>query len=430
MKQKKQKKSGDRTLLLTFFEGPVPIFGRKHKTQNTKNKKPEKQKTKTAKTQRSATQKGKWARMSDDAVVPSLGLHAKLVGRGAFASVFVGVDAIGVIRAVKCPLKTRPGEMPRDLAREVRFLRLLRDSPSVVGCMGFARQESGKLCLVLDAGRISLAEWLSKVCTRKRGSWKPRGARFACDIALALAHSHLRGIVHRDVKPQNVVLKGGHAMLIDFGCAARAGSSVDMRVGTIAYRPPETVFGERICSPSVDVFALGLLIHEATTCTIPLPSFVDSEFGQLIRVLRVFGTGARCDTHWARLLPNYSELLPAPRVGRTRFLSDEVKLCCALDPRSRCTAAEIHAMLGFPAPARNELDTVDRERALADAGAGAGLLQNYLARATHRVCAAECAALAQAAKRIASISDAPWPKGSESDRGNRCAERILLRLTM
>lgn len=367
--------------------------------------------------------------MSDDVVVPSLGLHAKLVGRGAFASVFVGVDAIGVIRAVKCSLKTRPGEMPTDLAREVRFLRLLRDSPSVVGCMGFARQESGKLCLVLDAGRISLAEWLSTAC-RKRGSWKPRGARFACDVACALKHCHEHGIVHRDVKPQNVVLRGGHAMLIDFGCAARAGSSVDMRVGTIAYRPPETVFGERICSPSVDVFALGLLIHEATTCTIMLPLWVDSEVGQLIRVLRVLGTGARRDIDWARVLPNYSELLPSPRVGRTRFLCEEVKRCCALDPRSRCTAAEIHAMLGFPAPARNELDTVDRERALADAGAGAGLLQNYLARATHRVCAAECAALAQAAKRIASISDFPWPKGSESDRGNRCAERIILRLTM
>jgi serine/threonine protein kinase len=216
--------------------------------------------------------------------------------------------------------------------------------------------------------------------------------------------------------------------LIDFGCAARAGSMQDMRVGTLAYRAPETVLGERLCDPAVDVFAFGLVLHEATTGTILLPAFVDSsEFGQLIRTLRVFGTGARSDIDWARKLPDYSELLPAPRLGRTRLLSDEVLRCCALDPRARCSVAEVHAMLGFEAPARSELETVDRERAIANAGAGADLLVNYLARATHRVCAAECAALSRAALRIASCAEAPWPRGTEADR---CAERILLRITM
>ncbi len=217
-------------------------------------------------------------------------------------------------------------------------------------------------------------------------------------------------------------------MLIDFGCAARVGSMQDMRVGTLAYRAPETVLGERLCDPAVDVFAFGLVLHEATTGTILLPAFVDSsEFGQLIRTLRVFGTGARSDIDWARKLPDYSEFLPAPRLGRTRLLSEEALRCCALDPRARCTAAEAHAMLGFAAPARNELASADRERAIANAGAGADLLVNYLARATHRACAAECAALSRAALRIASCAETPWPRGTEADR---CAERILLRLTM
>jgi hypothetical protein len=170
-----------------------------------------------------------------------------------------------------------------------------------------------------------------------------------------------------------------------------------------------------------------LLIHEATTCTRILPLWVDSEWGQLIRVLRVFGTGARSDLDWSRGLPDYSEAFPAPRIGRTRFLSEEVRACCALDPRERCTAAEVHAMLGFPAPARNELESADRERAIAAAGAGAGLLVSFLARATHRVCAAECAALAQAALRVASCADKPWQRGTVAER---CAERTLLRLQM
>jgi serine/threonine protein kinase len=201
---------------------------------------------------------------------------------------------------------------------------------------------------------------------------------------------------------------------------------MDMRVGTLSYRPPETVLGERICSPAVDVFALGLLIHESTTGTRMLPGFVDSEFGQLIRVLHVFGTGARSDLDWARGFPDYSELLPAAR-GRTRFLSEVVLRCCALDPRARCTAAEAHAMLGFPARARSELETADRERAIANAGPGADLLVGYLARASHRLCAAECAALSRAALRIASCAEIPWQRGTEADR---CAERILLRLAL
>ncbi len=355
-------------------------------------------------------------------IVPSLGLHAKRVGRGTFASVFVGHDATGVRRAVKVAF-SRKG--PTQLVREMRYLQELCHAPCVVGVLGLATLESGKVCLVLDDGRISLEEWTSEAC-RRRGSWRTRGARFAADIACALAHCHSRNIVHRDVKPQNIILRKGHALLIDFGCACRAGSAQDMRVGTLSYRPPETVLGERICSPAVDVFALGLLIHESTTGTRILPLWVDSEWGQLIRVLRIFGTGARSDLDWSRGLPDQSRALPAPR-GRTRFLSEEVRACCALNPRERCTAADAHEMLGFPAPARNELETVDRELGIAAAGAGAGLLESFIARATHRVCAAECAALAQAALRIASCADKPWQRGTVAER---CAERTLLRLQM
>lgn len=361
-----------------------------------------------------------------EVIVPSLGLHARHIGRGAFASAFVGIDAIGVYRAVKISFSKTRG--PTDLARELRYIQELRGAPCIVGALGLATDHTGRVCLMLDAGRISLAEWLARAC-RRRGSWRTRGARFAADVALGLQHCHAMNIVHRDIKACNVVLKGGggYAMIIDFGTAARAGTLIDMRVGTLAYRAPETILGEGLCSPAVDLFALGLLIHEATTGTRMLPSFVDSEFGQFVRVLRVFGTGSRSDCRWARELPDYSTVLPAPRTGKTRFLSEEVRRCCALDPRARCTAADAHAMLGFASPARNELASIDRERAIADAGAGACLLVRYLARATHRVCAAECAALSRAALRIASISETPWQRGTVADR---CAERILLGLTM
>jgi serine/threonine protein kinase len=347
------------------------------------------------------------------AEVPALGLRARRVASGTFAHVSVGVDALGVLRAVKCA--RRAGD-ERMLAREASVLRELRDAPCVVGAMCVATSDARATCVVLDAGRISLARWLCEA-SKRRGSWRTRGARFAADVALALAHCHARGVVHRDVKPANVVLRNGRAMLVDFGCAARLGARTDMRVGTLAYRAPETALGEATCAAAVDVFALGLLAHEATTATRVSSALVDSEFGQLVRALRVFGDGAPLD--WARGLPDYSAALPSPKAGRPRFLGECVVRCCAPDPARRCTAAEAHATLEGAPCARGELgerELADAERA---AGAGAPALRAYLARAGHRVDATECAFVARAARRAASGSLSPR---SEADR---CAERAL-----
>ena len=345
------------------------------------------------------------------AVVPALGIRATRVASGTFGHVSVGADAMGVLRAVKCAWNVADGVM---VWREAAVLRELRDAPCVVGVMCVARTELGVPCVVLDAGRISLARWVARA-SRARGSWRTRGTRFSADVARALAHCHARGIVHRDVKPANVVLRNGRAMLVDFGCAARLGERTTMRVGTLAYRAPETALGDRTCAAAVDVFALGLLVHEATTATRISPGAVDSEFGQLVRVLRAFG-GA---LGWARTLPDYSPLLPTPKSGSKRFLCACVALCCVPDPARRCTAAEAHATLEGRACARVELGASELESAARDAGAGEKMMRAYLARAAHRVTAHECAFVALAARRHLSGSLSPR---SDADS---CAESAL-----
>ncbi|GAB3852698.1 serine/threonine-protein kinase [Nocardioides maradonensis] len=89
------------------------------------------------------------------------------------------------------------------------------------------------------------------------------------ELAEALAHAHAQGVVHRDVKPGNVLLRpDGTACLADFGIARTADGPTDtvtgMVVGSPAYIAPEQVAGEEV-GPAADVYALGLVLLEALT---------------------------------------------------------------------------------------------------------------------------------------------------------------------
>lgn len=323
--------------------------------------------------------------------VRELGIRGAYVGSGTFSSVYVGKDVLGVRRAVK---RAR-GADHAGLAREALFLRELRRAPCVVGLVRVCVDESDATCLVLDAGSVAMDDWLG-AARRKRGSWMTRARRFTADVAVGLAHCHARGVVHRDIKPSNVVLRNGRAMIVDFGSAETAGVACDMRVGALLYRAPETALGERTCHPAVDVFALGLMFHE--TRGERVPGLVDSEYAQLIRVLRAFGA---CGA-WASAMPDFSP--DFPKFTRRMRVDPIVGACCAVNPAARATAESVVAFLGARAEF-DELDAETRSEALAVAGAGHGALVAYLVAATHRVTPRECMRVAHAARALARGTD-------------------------
>src|SRR5712692_11517087 len=94
--------------------------------------------------------------------------------------------------------------------------------------------------------------------------------RILHEIADALGYAHAEGVIHRDVKPENILLLGTHAVLMDFGVAraltaSRSGgrlTETGISVGTPAYMSPEQAAGERHIDASADVYALAVVGYE------------------------------------------------------------------------------------------------------------------------------------------------------------------------
>jgi tetratricopeptide (TPR) repeat protein len=88
----------------------------------------------------------------------------------------------------------------------------------------------------------------------------------AMDVAEALAHAHAHGVVHRDVKPENILLQDGNALLADFGVARAVseGRLTDSGVpmGTVAYSSPEQAAGGRELDGRTDIYSLGCVLYE------------------------------------------------------------------------------------------------------------------------------------------------------------------------
>jgi serine/threonine-protein kinase len=101
----------------------------------------------------------------------------------------------------------------------------------------------------------------------------------AAEVAAALAAAHACGVVHRDIKPGNIMLARTGVKVVDFGIAAAVGELEDHGaelLGTPAYVAPER-FAGRPAAPATDVYALGILLYQCLTGNLPWPAYTATD---------------------------------------------------------------------------------------------------------------------------------------------------------
>src|SRR5450631_1765385 len=216
------------------------------------------------------------------------------IGRGAYGEVWLArSQATGALRAAKIVWRhtfedARPFQ--REFAGIQRFERISREHPSQLALFHIGRNEpAGYFYYVMELadaaeprvesselsvdGKASVTEGLSTF-NFQLSTFRPHTLRAdlekgrlpaakVLDIGLALSealsHLHSNGLVHRDVKPSNVIFVNGRPKLADIGLVTDASDQCSI-VGTEGYLPPEGPG-----TPQADIFALGKVLYEAAT---------------------------------------------------------------------------------------------------------------------------------------------------------------------
>ncbi|RKG98465.1 serine/threonine protein kinase [Corallococcus carmarthensis] len=204
---------------------------------------------------------------------------AKALGDGGFACVFLG-EKNGRHRAIKVAQhRESSGDFKQTHARTLRELTalLMLDHPNIVRPQGYGLAESGNLYLALDyVDGWTLAEWAE----RKHPTVREVLGVFE-KLAGALAYMHGRGILHRDLKLSNVLIRqsDGEPVIIDFSCAtytlAEDLTGGGLPPGTDRYRAPEQFKFLRehkderraryAFQVADEIFAIGVMLHELLT---------------------------------------------------------------------------------------------------------------------------------------------------------------------
>lgn len=196
----------------------------------------------------------------------------RLVGKGGMGVVYEATE-LALERPVA--LKVISPELANDVTFRRRFIAESKraaaiDHPNVIPVYR-ADEAAGVLFQTM---RLVVGDDLRSVIVREGALEPARVARITLQVASALDAAHARGVVHRDVKPANVLLaEGDHVYLTDFGLSKRTGghdeSSVSTGlVGTLNYITPEQIRGEPV-DARTDVYALGCVVFKMLTDSVP-----------------------------------------------------------------------------------------------------------------------------------------------------------------
>ena len=193
------------------------------------------------------------------------------IGVGGMAVVYEAIDLkTGETVALKM-LKESISDNPQALRRFINESKAvaMMDHANIVKIHDVSVKTEHKFIVMEYIKGITLREYMNK---KHKLSWQ-EAAAFIAQILLALDHAHMRGVIHRDIKPQNImIMEGGFIKVTDFGIAklpnAETVTMIDHAVGTIYYISPEQARGKKIDSRS-DIYSLGVMFYEMLVDELP-----------------------------------------------------------------------------------------------------------------------------------------------------------------
>src|ERR1700741_2164703 len=189
------------------------------------------------------------------------------IGSGGMANVFVAHD-------VRHNRKVAIKIMHPELAMRIGIERFLREIETT------AKLQHPHILPLFDSGRVEQTvfyvmpyiEGESLRARLKRETQIPvaDALRIASEVASALGYAHRHGVIHRDVKPDNVLFHDGRAVVADFGIALPNSDEdaytrmtiAGVSLGTPYYMSPEQAAGQRNVDPRTDIYALGVVVYE------------------------------------------------------------------------------------------------------------------------------------------------------------------------
>jgi len=196
------------------------------------------------------------------------------LGTGGMGTVYLAEHVhLGRLTAVKLlcpPLCTYDPGAEQRFRKEALLVAKVRH-PSVAQVYDFDRLPDGQYLLAME---YVAGETVAQVLERGGPFPIPEAIRVLSTVADALNHVHWVGILHGDLKPQNIMLgpgRGGDVKLLDFGVAhemAQLAAGAAFRSGTLAYMSPEQLLGDAL-GPASDIYALGVVFYEMLTGRLP-----------------------------------------------------------------------------------------------------------------------------------------------------------------
>lgn len=212
-----------------------------------------------------------------------------LIGSGGMGEVWLAEDT-RLLRTVA--IKILPREIAADEEARARLMREAQVAAQInhpsIATVHTIEEHDG--CLFLAMEFIDGQPFGAAMLSRELSDYDM--VRIARDIAEALGEAHQRGIIHRDIKPDNVMVSGKRVKVLDFGIAKQIGAGArtgqfqteaGMVVGTVEYMSPEQALGKPL-DGRTDIFSLGVVLYQALSGQLPFSGSSATEL--MLRICR------------------------------------------------------------------------------------------------------------------------------------------------